>query len=121
MTIHARTTLLSSLFISAALMAGCDDKGNQQPTLPAPQVTVHVVKSAPLTVTTELPGRTSAFRIAEVRPQVNGIILSRNFTEGSDVNAGQQLYQIDPATYQAAWDSAKSDLKIGRASCRERV
>lgn len=116
MTIHARTTLLSGLIISAALLAGCDDKGKQQPQLPAAQVTVHVVKSAPLTVTTELPGRTTAFRIAEVRPQVNGIILSRNFTEGSDIEAGQSLYQIDPATYQAAYDSAKSDLAKSEAA-----
>lgn len=46
------------------------------------------------------PGRTDAFRVAEVRPQVSGIILRRNFTEGSDVKAGESLYQIDPATYQ---------------------
>ncbi|MDU2941008.1 MAG: efflux RND transporter periplasmic adaptor subunit [Enterobacteriaceae bacterium] len=116
MTIHARTTLLSGLIISAALLAGCDDKGKQQPQLPAAQVTVHVVKSAPLTVTTELPGRTTAFRIAEVRPQVNDIILSRNFTEGSDIEAGQSLYQIDPATYQASYDSAKSDLAKSEAA-----
>lgn len=57
-------------------------------------MTVHVVEKAPLAVTTELPGRTTAFRIAEVRPQVSGIVLKRNFTEGSDVEAGQSLYQI---------------------------
>ncbi|WP_312952966.1 efflux RND transporter periplasmic adaptor subunit [Superficieibacter sp.] len=116
MTIYARTTLLSSLILSALLLSGCDDKEKTPPQLPTPQVTVHVVKSAPLTVTTELPGRTSAFRIAEVRPQVNGIILSRNFTEGSDVKGGQSLYQIDPATYQVAWDSAKSDLAKSEAA-----
>ena len=70
---------------------------------------VHVVHSEPLSVTTELPGRTSAFRVAEVRPQVSGIILKRNFVEGSDIKAGESLYQIDPATYQAAWNSAKGD------------
>ena len=68
-----------------------------------------MVNSAPLSVTTELPGRTSAYRVAEVRPQVSGIILHRNFVEGSDVAAGQSLYQIDPATYQAAYNSAKGD------------
>ena len=54
------------------------------------------VKNEPLKITTELPGRTSAFRVAEVRPQVSGIILKRNFVEGSDVKAGDSLYQIDP-------------------------
>ncbi|MFH4263574.1 efflux transporter periplasmic adaptor subunit, partial [Acinetobacter baumannii] len=85
-------TLLSGLIISALLLTGCDNSGNPQPHAQAPQVTVHVVNSAPLSVTTELPGRTSAFRVAEVRPQVSGIILKRNFVEGSDVEAGQSLY-----------------------------
>jgi multidrug efflux system membrane fusion protein len=107
--IHARLTLFSSLIITTALLAGCDDSGNQQPQAPTPKVTFHVATRAPLQVTTELPGRTTAFRIAEVRPQVSGIILRRNFVEGSDVDAGQSLYQIDPATYQAAYDSAKAD------------
>lgn len=109
MTTHARITLLSSLLASALLLSGCDDSGDRQPQNQAPHVLVHVVTSAPLAVTTELPGRTSAFRIAEVRPQVSGIILHRNFTEGTDIQAGASLYQIDPATYQAAWESAKGD------------
>ena len=101
MTPHVRVTLLSSLIISAILLSGCDNSGDEQPHAQTPQVSVYVVHSAPLSVTTELPGRTSAYRVAEVRPQVNGIILLRNFVEGSDVSAGQSLYQIDPATYQA--------------------
>lgn len=109
MTSHARVSLLSSLIISAVLLTGCDNSGNQQAQPQAPQVSVHVVHSKPLSVTTELPGRTSAFRVAEVRPQVSGIILKRNFVEGSDIKAGESLYQIDPATYQAAWNSAKGD------------
>lgn len=116
MTSHARVTLLSSLIISAALLSGCDNSGTQQAHAPMPQVTVHVVNNAPLSITTELPGRTSAFRVAEVRPQVSGIILKRNFVEGSDVEAGQSLYQIDPATYQAAYDSAKGDLSKAEAA-----
>ena len=91
MTSHARVTLLSSLIISAALLSGCDNSGSQQAHAPMPQVTVHTVNNAPLSITTELPGRTSAFRVAEVRPQVSGIILKRNFVEGSDVEAGQSL------------------------------
>ncbi|EOF4707286.1 efflux RND transporter periplasmic adaptor subunit [Klebsiella oxytoca] len=109
MTSHARVTLLSSLIISTILLSGCDNSGDQQPHAQIPQVSVHIVSSAPLSVTTELPGRTSAYRVADVRPQVSGIILQRNFVEGSDVNAGQSLYQIDPATYQAAYNSAKGD------------
>lgn len=116
MTSHARVTLLSSLIISAALLGGCDNSGERQTHAPQPQVTVHVVSSAPLSITTELPGRTSAFRIAEVRPQVSGIILKRNFTEGSDVEAGQSLYQIDPATYQATYNSAKGDVSKAQAA-----
>ena len=73
-------------------------------------------QTAPLQITTELPGRTSAYRIAEVRPQVSGIILKRNFVEGSDIQAGVSLYQIDPATYQASYDSAKGDLAKAQAA-----
>jgi membrane fusion protein (multidrug efflux system) len=64
----------------------------------------------------ELPGRTTAYRIAEVRPQVSGIILKRHFEEGSEVKAGQLLYKIDPAVYQAAYDSARAALARAEAS-----
>lgn len=116
MTSHARVTLLSSLIVSAILLSGCDNSADQQAHAPTPQVTVHVVNNAPLSITTELPGRTSAFRVAEVRPQVSGIILKRHFTEGSDVQAGDSLYQIDQATYQAAYDSAKGDESKAQAA-----
>jgi membrane fusion protein (multidrug efflux system) len=68
-----------------------------------------------VTLTTELPGRTSPYRIAEVRPQVSGVIQKRMFVEGGDVQAGQQLYQIDPAVYQAAYDSALALLAHANA------
>lgn len=117
MTKHARFSRLPSfILISAALLAGCNDQGDKQAQATEPQVTVHVVTAAPLAVTTELPGRTSAFRIAEVRPQVSGIVIKRNFTEGSDVQAGQSLYQIVPATYQADYDSAKGELAKSEAA-----
>lgn len=117
MTKHARFSLLPSfILISAALLVGCDDQGDKQTQTTEPHVTVHVVTTAPLAVTTELPGRTSAFRIAEVRPQVSGIVLKRNFTEGSDVEAGQSLYQIDPATWQAEYNSAKGELAKSEAA-----
>ena len=117
MTKNARFSLLPSFIImSAVLLAGCNDQGETQAHPAEPQVNVHVVEKAPLAVTTELPGRTTAFRIAEVRPQVSGIVLKRNFTEGSDVEAGQSLYQIDPATYQADYDSAKGELAKSEAA-----
>lgn len=99
-------------------LTGCNDKEAQQGAPQAPQVGVVTLKTEPLNVTTELPGRTAAFRIAEVRPQVNGIILKRNFVEGSDIKAGTSLYQIDPATYQAAYDSAKGDLVKAQANAQ---
>lgn len=116
MTKHFRLLPLSGFIVCSALLAGCDGSDNSQHSTQAPQVTVYVVKSAPLAVTTELPGRTDAFRVAEVRPQVNGIVLRRNFIEGSDVKAGDSLYQIDPATYQVAYDSAKGDLGKAEAA-----
>ena len=116
MTNHFRCLPLFGFIVCAALLTGCDGQENPQQHAQAPQVSVHIVKSAPLAVTTELPGRTDAYRVAEVRPQVSGIILHRNFTEGSDVKAGESLYQIDPATYQAAYDNAKGELVKAQAA-----
>jgi membrane fusion protein (multidrug efflux system) len=67
-------------------------------------------------LTTELPGRTVAYRVAEIRPQVNGLILKRAFTEGSDVKAGDLLYQIDPAPYEAAYEQAKASVAVAEAN-----
>ena len=116
MTTHFRLLPLSVFFVCATLLTGCDGSDNPKQSAQAPQVMVYVVKSAPLAVTTELPGRTDAFRVAEVRPQVSGIVLRRNFTEGSDVSAGDSLYQIDPATYKAAYDSAKGEMAKAEAA-----
>lgn len=111
----AAVLMLSGSFV----LTGCDDNKSQQAAQQQPpEVGVVTLKNEPLKITTELPGRTSAFRVAEVRPQVSGIILKRNFVEGSDVKAGQSLYQIDPATYQAAYDSAKGDLVQAEANAR---
>ncbi|WP_434635979.1 multidrug efflux RND transporter periplasmic adaptor subunit AcrA [Klebsiella sp. I138] len=111
------TPLAVVLMLSGSLaLTGCDDKPAQQGAQHMPEVGIVTLKSAPLQITTELPGRTSAYRIAEVRPQVSGIILKRNFTEGSDIQAGVSLYQIDPATYQASYESAKGDLAKAQAA-----
>jgi len=110
--------LSSLILISAGLLSGCNDSGDGVKKAAAPEVSVYQVKAAPLAVTTELPGRTEAFRIAEVRPQVSGIILRRNFVEGADITAGQSLYQIDPATYQADYASAQGDLAKAQAAAK---
>lgn len=105
------------LMLSGGLaLTGCNDDQSQQQSAQAVPVDVVTLQSEPLQIKTELPGRTSPYRVAEVRPQVGGIILKRNFVEGSDVQAGVSLYQIDPATYQASWDSAKGDLAKAEAS-----
>lgn len=105
----AQLTAAGILLSGSILLTGCGKKDAPPP--PGPQeVSVVSVVSQQLAMTTELPGRTSSFQIAEVRPQVGGIIQKRLFREGADVKAGQPLYQIDPATYRAAYDSARATL-----------
>lgn len=99
----------------ATLLSGCSKKEEAAPAAQTPQVGVVTLKAQPYTLTTELPGRTTAFRVAEVRPQVNGIILKRLFSEGGDVKAGQQLYQIDPAIYEATANSARASLQSAKS------
>lgn len=82
---------------------------------PPPLVGVVTLKTESLALTTDLPGRTRAFRVAEVRPQVGGIIQKRLFTEGAEVKSGDQLYQIDPAMYQAALKNAQAGLASSRS------
>lgn len=81
-----------------------------------PEVAVITVEPQEVVLSTELPGRTSPFMIAEIRPQVNGLIQKRLFTEGAEVHAGQTLYQIDPAPFQAALDSATASLAVAQKS-----
>lgn len=111
------STLNAGLALAAALLlAAC---GREQPAPPPakpPQVTVVPVAAQPVALVSELPGRTAPYLIAEVRPQVDGIIQQRLFSEGSEVKAGQLLYQIDPAPYQAAYASAKAALARAEAS-----
>ncbi len=112
-----QTSLWPAVTTAVLLLAGCKP-GNDPPAVHAapPQVGVVTIHAQPVILTSELPGRTTAYRIADVRPQVNGLILSRLFTEGDDVTAGQQLYQIDPSPYQASLDSAKAAVQKARAS-----
>jgi membrane fusion protein (multidrug efflux system) len=106
-------TLLAAALLSGLLIVSCDRRQEPPPPPPVPKVSTVTVHPRQIILTTELPGRTSAYRIAEIRPQVSGIVQKRLFTEGSDVKAGQVLYQIDPAPFQAALDTAKAAL--GRA------
>ena len=103
----AFAALVSAVALALLSLTGCQEDSAPQ-AQQAPQVGVVTLQPQPFALTTEVPGRTSAYRIAEVRPQVNGIIQKRLFTEGSEVKAGQQLYQIDPAMYEAAYKSAQA-------------
>ena len=98
-------------FLALAVLSACKDPTAQAnaPAQPPPaSVSVVVATPQPVPITIDLPGRTNAFRTAEVRPQVNGVIRERSFNEGEAVEAGQQLYQIDPSTYEAALASARA-------------
>lgn len=106
--INSTSFIFTAVLLSGLFAAGCGKKQPPPPPAGPPEVSVITVQPQKVAITTELPGRTSAFLIAEVRPQVSGIVQKRIFTEGSDVKAGQVLYQIDPATYQAAYASAKA-------------
>ncbi|NBB64791.1 efflux RND transporter periplasmic adaptor subunit, partial [Pseudomonas sp. ODNR1LW] len=99
----------------ALLLASCSPQPQQANAGP-PQVSVVTIKTSPVTLTTELPGRISAAETSEVRPQVNGIVVARLFEEGDYVRAGQALYRIDPAPYQAQVASAQASLARARAA-----
>ena len=102
--------------VSALALFGCGQKPAPTSASPLPpKVSVVTVKAQSMPVTTELPGRVAALRMAEVRPQVSGIVLKRLFVEGGEVEAGQQLYQIDPAPYEASYQSAVAAAASARS------
>jgi membrane fusion protein (multidrug efflux system) len=107
--LQIRKLILGGLF-AGLLLNGCDRPTRSQPPPSVPQVATVTVSTESVVLTTELPGRTSPYLVAEIRPQVNGLIQKRLFKEGSDVTAGQVLYQIDPAPFQAAFDNAAANL-----------
>jgi membrane fusion protein (multidrug efflux system) len=106
---------LSRVFVLAAVGLSACSPAKPPPAPPPPKVTVVTLKASSVPITTELPGRVNAFRDADVRPQVNGVVLKRLFVEGSEVKEGEQLYQIDPAPYQAAYDSTTAAAMSARA------
>ncbi len=106
-----------ALMAVTILLGGCESgHGQQAAPPPVPEVATVTIQPQQVELTTELPGRTSPYLVAEIRPQVNGIIKKRLFKEGSDVKAGQLLYQIDPAPFQVAHDSAKASLGKAQAN-----
>ena len=123
---HALTSFPTQARLACAtlaallLLAGCGDKNAAAPgagaSRPPPEVGVVAVKFEPVALQTELPGRVEPVRVAQVRARVNGVVLKRLFTEGSEVRAGQVLYQIDPAPYQAALNSARAALGKAQAN-----
>lgn len=99
-----------TLVAAAVLAGGCSQPQQQQSATAPVEVGVYTVTAQPLTMTTDLPGRTVAYRVAEVRPQVSGILQRRLFAEGSNVKHGEQLYQIDAASYEAQLKKARANL-----------
>lgn len=114
-TLMERMTAFGALALVIMAVAGCNDKTAQGPRQ-LTEVRYLAVSGEELTLTRELPGRVVAFQVSEVRPQVGGIIKERLFVEGSDVTAGQVLYQIDPAIYEAAYNNAKAELARSQAN-----
>ena len=112
---RAGMMIAAVIIVVYLIIGGCGKQKTGGPP-PMPEVAIVTIQSKQAVITTELAGRTSANLVAEVRPQVGGIIQKRLFTEGSDVKVGQALFQIDPALYQAALDNAKAVLSRSEAN-----
>ncbi|MCF3649243.1 efflux RND transporter periplasmic adaptor subunit [Synoicihabitans lomoniglobus] len=120
LTVSRRATLLTAALVTSLIWVGCSGEksaaGSPAVTAAAAlPVHVHVVAPQAVTLTRELPGRVSASRVAQVRARISGIVQKRLFTEGTQVEAGQVLFEIDPAPYQAAFDSAQANLARAEA------
>jgi len=102
--------------VALVSLAACGQGGQQAPAPAAPPVSYVVVREQAVTLTSELPGRTTAYETSDVRPQVNGIVLARLFQEGDMVTKGQALYRIDPAPYQAQVANARAGLARAQAA-----
>ena len=113
-TFFARPYALTLLLIALLAACGGDDKPAAGAAMPPPEVDVITVVPGSATLTQDLPGRLQAYRTAQVRARVEGVIEKRLFKEGSDVRAGTALFQIDARNYQAAAASAKAELEIAR-------
>ncbi|MCC4596671.1 efflux RND transporter periplasmic adaptor subunit [Xanthomonas campestris pv. phormiicola] len=116
--LSSRLSLALAVAATSLLSACGSPPGGPPPQEGTPEMGVITVAPRPVALTTELPGRTLPYLIADVRPQVNGIIQSRKFREGGEVKAGETLYQIDPATYRATYDSYVAALGKAQATLR---
>jgi membrane fusion protein, multidrug efflux system len=115
-TVGARLFSLASALALASGLTGCGNRQNAGYTPQKPQVTVVTLQPQQVSLTRELPGRTSAYLVAEVRPQVSGIVKQRLFVEGALVKAGQPLYELDDAPYRAQYNNAQAALQKAKAS-----
>ena len=106
--------LITSISLACGLWLGGCNSSTSAPPPPVPEVATVTVRTEQVVLTTDLPGRASAYEIAEIRPQVGGIIQKRLFEEGAEIEAGQVLYQIDPAPLQAAYDNAAANVATAR-------
>jgi membrane fusion protein (multidrug efflux system) len=104
----------ASALAPVLLLCGCG--GKEKPERPPAEVGVVTLTTGPVTVSTELPARTNAYQVSQVRPQVAGIVKARLFTEGTIVHAGQPLYQIDPSLYRASRDQAAANVANAQAA-----
>lgn len=118
MSIRSFALMPLACLVASGVLLGCSPGQTEMPAPPAAQVSVLTVQPQQLTISTQLPGRTTARMVAQIRPQVGGIVQKRLFTEGAEVKAGDVLYQIDPASYQAAVDSAQAALAKAQATQR---
>lgn len=109
--------MLPAVILTVVLLGGCKEEAPKTMAKQGPaEVDVITLTTQAVKLEAELPGRTAAYRVAEVRPQVNGIVKKRHFTEGSKITAGDVLYQIDPALYQSRLDSARAALAKAKAN-----
>jgi len=109
-----KLAVVSAALACGLLFGGCDTSKSAPPPPAAPEVAVVNIRTERVVLTTDLPGRTSAYAMAEIRPQVGGLIQKRLFEEGAEIKVGQALYQIDPAPLQAAYDNAAANLATAR-------
>jgi membrane fusion protein (multidrug efflux system) len=112
----ALTMVWAAVSLFVLVTASCERRQQKAPPAAIPEVSAVTVQPQQIMLTTELPGRTSAYRVADIRPQVNGLIQKRLFTEGTHVKAGDVLYQIDPASFQAALNNATAALNRSEAN-----
>ncbi|NMA47098.1 MAG: biotin/lipoyl-binding protein, partial [Lentisphaerae bacterium] len=109
--------IVTPALLSAALFfASCKQEEQAVTQGPPPEVSFIEIKTESVTLKKELPGRTAPYMVAEIRPQASGIITKRLFTEGTDVQMGDVLYEIDPSNYEAAKNSAEAALNVAKAN-----